>query len=505
MKHIALALALVCGMARGELKLAEIFGDGLVLQRGQPVAVWGEADPGERVRVVFGGQEKTAVADAAGVWILRLDPMEASAESRTLAVSSAGSQKQEIGNVVVGEVWLAGGQSNMAFLLRNAQEGAEVLPTLDNPAIRFYTVPRREGFERETETASWTPAAGKEAGAFSAVAYFFAADLQKRLGIPVGIVSCNLGASYCEAWMSEKQLRRHPSLAYLADQYDDELKQYDADAVQEFLNQEKAWLSADRKTRGARPQTPPNPYSRKVGTALHRTMLSKVIPYTVRGAIWYQGEGNANEKRGHEYRTLFPALIQSWREEFQNPEMPFYFVQLAPYEWPGDRDGGTLWAELREAQLLTWQNLPNTGMAVSADWGEKDDIHPKCKQPIGERLALFARRDCYGEPSLPVSGPIYRASRTSGKSLVLEFDPLGQGLELRGAADGFEICGDDRVFHPAQARIDGNSVVVSAPEIAKPVAVRYGWKNWFVPSLFNRDGLPASPFRTDDFKLLSQP
>ena len=502
----AAIICLTINQASAALRLADIFTDGMVLQRDKPVAIWGEAEPGEEVTVAFAGQEKNTKADASGSWSLRLDPMPASAESRTLTVyTSIGSHQSTIGNILVGEVWIAGGQSNMQFFLRNAKEAPDVLPTLNNPMIRFYTVPRMEGFETNPPpSAQWLPASGKAAETFSAVAWFFAADIQKRLGIPVGVVSCNLGASFCEAWMSAEQLRKVPSLAYLADQYDQQLKKYDPEEVKAFKEEEKKWLVADRKTRGPRPQSPPNPYSRKVGTALYRTMLSRIIPFTVRGAIWYQGEGNANDLRGYEYRTLFPALIQSWREEFQNPDMPFYFVQIAPFEWLGDKKGGTLWAELREAQLLTWKNTPNTGMVVPADWGEKADIHPKHKQPVGERLARFARRDCYGESDLCVSGPIYRSSEKKNGTIVVSFDHLGKGLEARGALEGFEICGEDRNFLPVEARIEGNTVVVSSGDVASPVAVRYDWKNWFVPTLFNVDGLPASPFRTDDFKLITQ-
>lgn len=485
------------------LELAPVFTDNAVLQRGKPVCIWGSSDSGSNVSVSYAGQEKTVKADGDGKWMVRLDPMQASSESRDLLVTS-GELTLLRRDVVVGEVWIAGGQSNMEFALRNATGGAELIPTIDNPSVRFYTVPRWQGFEAtRPRAATWTKAKGKDASYFSAVAYYYAADLQERLGVPVGVVSCSLGASTCEAWMSEEQLRKEPSLAYLADQFDALLPQYDAAAVRAHAKQIQQWHASDHNTRGPWPVSPPNPYSRKVGTALYRSMLSTIIPFTVRGAIWYQGEGNAISKRGYEYRTLFPALIQSWREDFECPDMPFYFVQLAPFEGFGDK-GGSVWADLREAQLLTWQNLPSTGMAVAADVGEEKDIHPKNKQPLGERLARFARRDCYGEEGVLVSGPIYRSASVEGAIIRVAFDHVGQGLELKGELGGFEICGADQLFRPASVRIEGDCVVVSSSEVEAPTAVRYAWKNWFVASLFNKDGLPASPFRTDNFKLQTQ-
>ena len=490
----------------GKIELPPIFNDGMVLQCDRPVAVWGSAEPEASVTVSFKGQVVTGKADSEGNWQVALAPLSATSEPSILKVTSElEAPAVEIKDVVVGEVWIAGGQSNMVFLLRNSKHGKETIDQMDAPNIRFYTVARYEGFESNVpEDSGWVKADGsRDTTVFSAVAYHFAADIQSRIGIPVGIVSCNIGSSAAETWMSPEALRKDPELSYMADRFDDLLLKSDPEALKAYDTAFSNWLKQGRASGEKAPKKPETPFDRRVGTAMYRSMLSKIIPYSVRGAIWYQGESNT--KISYEYRDLFPALIQHWREEFQNPEMPFYFVQLASFDWPGDRHDQSIWAELRESQLVTWQTVDNTGMVVSADFGEKKDIHPKAKKPIGERLARFARRDVYGEADLAVSGPIYKSMTIENGKAILEFDFVEGGLEAKGTLTDFEICGEDKSFVPAQAEIAGNTVVVSSSEVSNPIAVRYGWENWFVPTLYNGEGLPASPFRTDNFKLHTQP
>ena len=315
----------------------------------------------------------------------------------------------------------------------------------------------------EGEPAPWFICSEQTVGPFSAVGYHFGVALQKKLGVPVGLINSNVGGTPAQRWADYESLYAAP-----------ETKGY-------------------VKTEKAGDETKPI----AAGSDLYNAMIAPLAPYAIRGAIWYQGESNAGQ--AERYRTLFPTMIQSWRKTFGQPEMPFYFVQLAPWKAKTDKPQESDWAELREAQLMTLSKLPNTGMAVITDIGDEKDIHPKPKQPVGERLALAALANTYKE-KLEYSGPVFESLKIDGDKAILRFSHVGQGLEAKGEKlTGFTIAGEDKVWHNADAKIEGETVVVTCSEVSKPVAVRFGWANFPIVNLWNKDGLPATPFRTDNW------
>jgi sialate O-acetylesterase len=338
-----------------------------------------------------------------------------------------------------------------------------------NPKIRLFTVPRKIAEQPLPDTSGkWVECGPDTVGNFSGVAYFFGRDLQKALDVPIGLIHTSWGGTIAEAWTPKEALEANPDL--------------------------KKLVPADIKIDDKKP----NPNQ---GTVLYNGMIAPLLPYAIKGAIWYQGESNAG--RAAEYETLFPTMIQSWRKDWKQGDFPFFFVQLAPYDRGAKlptEPTDTAWARLREAQRLTLKT-PKTGMAVITDVGDKEDIHPKQKEPVGARLALAARAIAYGE-KIEYSGPTYdRVNFADGKA-ILSFQHLGGGLEAKGGElTGFTIAGDDKVFYNADALIQGDTIVVSSPKVAKPAAVRFGWANYPVVNLWNKAGLPASPFRTDDWPM----
>ncbi len=517
MMRVVLILLSVCaGIAGAELSLAPIFNDGAVLQCDMPVNIWGSADPGEPVTVSFAGQEKTAVADSSGKWFLQLDPLKASSEPGVLSVvSSIGNRQSSIGNVLVGEVWLATGQSNMEVGLSGADGGRERLE-MTLPKIRFAKVPRKAGLPVETQYTAkelaWKTFAPGANGAIAAVAFYFAEQIQQATGRQVGILQCSYGGTPAEAWTPMWALDARPELKYLADTIRGGLasgktrEQWQAEdaAFWDFWHARREWA----KTReGPAPKEvlqpgPDNPWNAKAPTALYENMLAPVIPYTARGVIWYQGESNAGKP--DEYRILFPAMIDAWRTLWKRPDMPFYFVQLAAYDHPNQD-----WPGLRAAQAFTRDTVPHTGMAVAIDVGEEKEIHPRAKQPVGERLARLALADVYGQ-DVVTRGPVFQTLETSTGKLRVVFQcsekveqasrlPF-QALETSGGrpdVPGFEVAGADGKYYPAQARIvSKDTVELSSPDVKKPVSVRYAWHNWIEPpvTLQNSAGLPAEPF-----------
>lgn len=432
-----------------------LFTDHAVLQRDRDVPVWGTARPGEAITVTFADHEAKTTAGNDGRWMVKLPPMKASAEGRTLII--AGDYTIQIKDVLVGEVWLASGQSNMQWSVKDSTHPQETISGATDANLRLYTVPRRGAEAPESDPqGNWDPCSPDVIPGFSAVAYAFAKDLRKALDVPVGIISTNYGGTPAEAWTSRAKLES-------------------SDEMKPLL-----------EIKGKGPSTP---------TVLYNAMIAPLVPYAIRGAIWYQGESNAGNAKL--YRTLFPAMIADWRQAFGQGDFPFLFVQLAPFMAKTDEPVQSGWAELREAQLLTLTASPNTGMAVITDLGDEKDIHPKQKQPVGARLARAARKLAYGE-DLVFSGPAFKGMKVEGDKAVLSFDHTGGGLVAKdGPLTGFAIAGPDGKFVKAQAEIRGATVVVSSPEVKEPKAVRYGWANFPVVNLTNQEGLPASPFRTD--------
>ena len=465
-RPLAIAAAIVCltASAQAEVRPHHLFSDHAVLQQGMPVNVFGFADGDEKVTVSLQGQE-ASTKSADGRWQVTLDKLEAGGPFELTIAGE--NNKVVVNDVLVGEVWVCSGQSNMQWAISQSSDAEANIAASENASIRLITVPRRAAAEPESDIeAVWELCGPATTPGFSAVAYHFGRDLQQRLGVPVGLISSNYGGTVAEAWTSRESLHANPAFQY-------------------FLTN---------------PVDPANPNS---PTGLYNAMIHPLLPASIRGAIWYQGESNAG--RAYEYRTLFPAMIEDWRQAFKQPEMPFFFVQLAPWRAIVAEPGESDWAELREAQLLTSINLPHTGQAVITDLGDEADIHPPQKGPVGERLARAARALVYGE-DVEYSGPLYDKLTVSGEKAILSFTHLGGGLVARdGALKGFTVCGADRKFYNAEAQIDGDTVVVSSPQVAEPVAVRYGWANYPVVNLFNQAELPASPFRTDDFPITTGP
>lgn len=474
--------------ARAELQLPALFSENMVLQQGVPVTIWGWADDGEVVTVKFRGQQVSATTHNLK-WLLQLRPLKAGGPD-TLTIATD-SQSIEFTNVLVGEVWVCSGQSNMQFPLKASYEAEPDIAAATNTLIRLFVVPRVKSDAPSVRIeSSWRVCSPEVAQHFSAVGYYFGRDLQAERKVPMGLIESDWGGSPAEVWMSRESLEINP--------------RYRAEILDPYLEAVKAFREGPpRKKEGEQEaRVRVKPWKGWRPTELYNGMIAPLIPYAIKGAIWYQGESNAG--RAAQYHTLFPDLIRNWRRDWGQIDFPFLCVQLAPFSKIEPQPKGSDWAELREAQLLATKILPKVGMAVITDVGNEHNIHPKKKAPVGARLALAARAIAYGE-RIEYSGPIYRDMKIEGSKIILRFDHVGKGLEARdGELKGFAICGDDRKFVWAKAEIlPNNTIAVSSPEVANPVAVRYGWANCPVVNLWNKDGLPASPFRTDDFPMIT--
>ena len=499
------------GPVRADVKPHVLFTDGAVLQRGIPVPVWGSADDGEKVTVKFQGQEVSTTAKD-GKWMVKLAELKAGGP---FSLSIEGKNKVEVADVLVGEVWVCSGQSNMEWTLNKAAEADAAVARANDPMLRLYTVPKTVSDEpldtiKRKESPgqrAWLSSDSDSAAKFSAVAYFFGRDLRKALGVPVGLIHTSWGGTNAESWTAKRTLEADPALKTLVEDYQKALARY-PEAMEKFQAdraehvKKVAQAKAEGKPAPTAPRAPTGPTTPHVA-ALYNAMIVPLQPYAIRGAIWYQGESNVS--RAFQYRTLFPAMIKNWREDWSQGDFPFLLVQLAPYRKivtePADSD----LAELREAQLKASQNLPKTGMAVITDVGNENDVHPRQKEPVGARLALAARAIAYGEPIVG-AGPEYTGMDVKGDRVVLRFKNVGQGLVAKdGPLKGFAVAGEDKKFVNADAEIDGDTVVVRSDKVSKPVAVRFGWASYPVVNLWNKDGLAATPFRTDDYPMITEP
>lgn len=493
---VLLALAMLSASAAfAEVKPHALFSDNAVLQQGVSVPVWGTANDGEKVTVKFEGQEVSTTAQG-GKWMVRLKPLKAGGP---FTMTIAGENTIELKNVLVGEVWVCSGQSNMQWPVSASANPQETIANSKDPMLRLFTVPRQATPEPLSDVrGNWVECAPETVPGFSAVGYFFGRDLRKALNVPVGLINTSYGGTPAEAWTNRRALEAIPELRGMVDQYAQAVKNFP-----QLLERHKEAVEKAKVEGKEPPRAPVDPMrSPHSPGGLYNAMIAPLIPYAIKGVIWYQGESNAG--RAYQYRTLFPAMIRNWREDWGQGDFPFLFVQLAPFMKIVTEPEESAWAELREAQLLTLKT-PKTGMAVTTDVGDPNDIHPKQKEPVGARLALAARHIAYGE-RIVYSGPIYKSMKVEGNKIVLTFDHVGSGLVAKGGdLKGFTIAGEDRKFYNAQAEIKGNTVVVSCPQVERPVAVRYGWANCPVVNLFNKEGLPASPFRTDDFPMVTGP
>ncbi|KUG09149.1 sialate O-acetylesterase [Solirubrum puertoriconensis] len=501
-----LAACLLSLSATANIRLPALIADHMVLQQQASVALWGWADPGEAVTVTPSWSNKPVrvVADEQGKWLVRVPTGRAGGPYE---LSLVGKNRLSVRNVLLGEVWLCAGQSNMVFpISKRPNSGsysgvvneAEVLPQANYPAIRMFTVKNQVADTPQPNAeGSWVACSPQTAGEFSAVAYFFAQEIHERTKLPIGLVNSSWGGTPAESWTRREVLEQDADFRPILARYQRGLETYEQDLAayhskrQEY-QQERA---ANPGLRRSAPREPIGATSNKSPYKNYNAMIHPLVPFTLRGVIWYQGENNA--ERAYQYRRLFPALIASWREEWQQPKLPFYFVQIAPHRSQNP--------EIREAQLLTMLAVPQTGMAVITDAGDSTDIHPRNKQVVGHRLAQWALAKEYGEKKRPYSGPLYESLRVQNGQAHLQFSHAHGGLVARGGPlREFTIAGPDSIFHPAQAKIEGNQVVVWSKEVPQPVAVRFAWQHVPYPNFYNGAGLPASPFRTDTWRTPTQ-
>ena len=528
MKLRLLPVLLLAGSLHADVKLPALFTDHLVLQRNKPVAVWGWADAGEDVSVKFGEQTKKATADKEGAWKVTLEKLETSSTPAELTIK--GKNTITLKDVLVGEVWVCSGQSNMQWTVKDSKDGAKEAADANFPNIRLFSVPRsvadqpiKDVQAGSSPVSGWAAATdAKIVGEFSAVGFFFGRELHQKLNIPIGLIHSSWGGTRAEAWTSLPALEAVPTCKAIITGWAEMLKTYDpvkdkekAAATAKIVKERIEKIKAENAQPGATPKVLPNPprpwedqtKSQHRPAVLYNAMISPLVPYSMRGAIWYQGESNAS--RAVQYQTLLPTMIKDWRKRWGS-DFSFYIVQLAGFnhgkEHPAPVGADDDWAELQWTQLQTAIKPKfNSGLAVANDIGEPTDIHPKNKQEVGRRLALQALAKDYKVADVVSGGPIFAGGTTEGEKFVINFSN-GTGLKSRDGGDlkGFIICGEDKVWKPAKAKVFAGrpQVHVWSPEIKKPIAVRYAWESWCPEAnLVNKAGLPASLFRTDKFDL----
>ncbi len=492
---VLLALSAAPGL-RAAVSLPNLISDHMVLQRGIPVRIWGTASPGEQVTVSFRGQSASAAADADGRWEVYLKPMEAGGP---FDMEIRGENRIAVRDVLVGEVWVASGQSNMQWPVERVRNAEKEIAAAGYPRLRLFQVKRKTAREPVADVeGTWERCSPESVRGFSAVGYFFGRYLHRETGLPVAVIHSSWGGTPAEAWTSIEALKADPALDFYLRRWDGVIENYASERLR-YQRRLAEWKkkAAEAKAAGRRPPrrpwAPRGPDHQHAPAALYNAMIAPLTPFNIRGAIWYQGEANSGADQAFLYRRLFRTMIEDWRARWAQGDFPFGFVQLANFEAGEQRD----WPLLRESQAEAL-HLRNTGMAVTIDIGNPTDIHPRNKQDVGKRLALWALATVYGRRSTEYSGPIFRQVTREGRALRVWFDHTAGGLIAAGGeVKGFVIAGPDRIFHPAEARIDGETVVVSSPEVSEPAAVRYAWYNDPENTLRNGEGLPAAPFRSD--------
>jgi sialate O-acetylesterase len=499
---IVVSVLLSAGGAFADVRLPAVISDNMVLQRGEKVSIWGWADPGEDVTATFSWSwmRLTVAADSKGEWEFKIPSPKAGGPYK---MTIKGKNAIDLDNIMSGEVWVCSGQSNMQMSVRSSANAEREIAEADYPNIRLFTVTRTVA-QRPLKDCqgSWAACSGETVPGFSAVGYFFGRELHKELNVPVGLIHTSWGGTPAEAWTRREVLEAGADFEPILTRHAEIIAKY-PQAYKEYEQKVQEWQKAaeEAKSEGQkpprRPGAPRGPEHPHSPAGLYNGMIAPLIPYGIQGAIWYQGESNAG--RAYQYRKLFPAMIMNWREDWGQDNFPFLFVQLANFMATKPEPDESSWAELREAQSTTL-SLPNTGMATIIDIGEAKDIHPKNKQDVGRRLALWALARTY-EKDIVYSGPLYKSMKVEGGKIRLFFDHVGGGLVAAGgeALKGFAVAGSDRKFVWADAKIDGDTVVVSSENVAQPVAVRYAWADNPVCNLYNKENLPASGFRTDDW------
>jgi sialate O-acetylesterase len=499
---LLLALLVLAGSANANVVLPDVISEAMVLQRDREVPIWGKADPGEVVTVRFAGQTKRATADRDGKWIVYLAAMRANTVAASLTIE--GINRIELKGVLVGEVWLVAGQSNMQRLLGETANGAAAIAAANHPLVRLFNVSRQVAFKHAAPPLGvWQACTPESVKQFSAAGYYFAVELQRELNVPIGVINSSYGGSQAEAWTPVEYLLASPELKPAVER----TKIWDEERARVKVEYDEAitqWrTTADKaKAAGAKPQPSPavpdalREY--RIASSIYDGMIAPLIPFRIRGAVWYQGE--SNEARAQQYGLLLPTMIKAWRERWKEGDFPFAIVQLPNYRDSKNEPADEAWSHLREAQRLTAVTVPRTGLIVTIDIGEAHDIHPQNKLDVGKRMALWALADVY-DRELVKSGPTYKQARVEGSKIVLTFSDVGSGLKIRAGEklEEFAVAGTDRQWHWAEAKIVGkNRVAVWSADGSQPVAVRYAFNNNPKnPNLTNDSGLPATPFRTD--------
>ncbi len=467
---LAVLAIIACNPVVAKVTLPAIISDNMVLQQDARVNIWGKAEPGETITIKpsWATKAMTTIASGDGKWTVKLKTPRATMKKHSITVS--GENTITVSNILIGEVWLCGGQSNMLFPVgkqedvkwqTGMEEAEKELQDANYPEIRFFTVPyclAPDG-ERDDCEGKWLVCTAESTYNFSAVGFVFGRRLFNELHTPVGLILSAKGDTHVESWTKMDVMKNNPLYTDVFDEFG-----------VENVKQNKLY---------------------KVPSTLWNGMIKPILGYTVKGTIWYQGEANA--MRHAQYQQVFTNMINSWRKEWEQPDMPFYFVQIAPFK---DQPAG-----IREAQLQTWQGgLKNLGMVVTTDVGDSLDIHPRNKRVPGERLALWALAKQYGK-NIAYSGPLFKSMKLSGNKLILSFDYADNGLMTPNneLVKGFYIAGADQQFYPSKAIINGSCIEVFSSQVQEPVAVRYAFANFFRANLYNKEGLPATPFRSDSW------
>ncbi len=501
------AVLLLGSSAHANVKLPGIFSDHMVLQQNVPLPVWGWADAGEQVTVSIAGQTRTATADASGNWKLKLGALAADSP---LTMTVTGHNTIVIQDVLVGEVWLGSGQSNMQLSVNDVRNAWQEKASARFPQLRMFTVGRIPATSPKTNCeGKWLVCAPETVGSFSAAAYFFGRELHQKLGVPVGLIHSSWGGTPIETWASMPKMEAEPELVPVLKNWRATLYPYDEQKGQaQYIQALEKWTNNAAKLKAAGKTVPPLPQKKgdprldkNYPANLFNGMIAPIIPYAIRGAIWYQGENNAANDLARLYSIQLALLIQDWRQRWGEGAFPFAWVQLPNFHPRTTNIVETNyhnWCIIRECMLKTLA-VENTGMAITVDVGEANNIHPKNKQAVGHRLALWALAKVYDQ-NIPYSGPLPDGQEIKGNEIDLSFKHADGGLVAKdGDLKGFAIAGEDHHWVWANARIEGHQVIVSSPEVKSPKAVRYAWAANPDCNLFSGAGLPASPFRTDDW------
>lgn len=514
--RILFVLSLLYTTSFAAIEMPAIFGDHMVLQRDQAVPVWGKADPGQEITVTFAGQSKTTKANEDGNWRVNLDAMKANSVPGTFTIND-----RVFNNVLVGEVWICSGQSNMEWGVNGSKQPDIEKASADFPLIRHIKLPHRPSDQPEfTFKGQWTVCSKDSVSRFTGVGYFFGREIHTRVDVPVGLINTSWGGTKIEPWtplVGFNRIKDQPFTHNILKKLEeaDPTTETGKKRYTEGIEKMRAWLVQAEKDVAVGiipqplPRMPTLNRSHQDPTRLYKGMIHPLIPYAIRGAIWYQGESNGGE--GESYTHKMDALINGWRQVWQQGDFPFYYVQLANFHKDNNQPaGGDGFAKVRNAQTAALK-LKNTGMAVIIDIGEANDIHPRNKQDVGKRLAQWALKNDYGHDVLP-SGPKYKSHQVQDGEIHIQFDYVGKGLivgekneldPVKEKSDGqlrrFAIAGNDKNWVWADAKIDGDSVIVSSEKVDNPEHVRYAYSaNPEGANLYNRDGLPAIPFRTDE-------